>query len=83
MSELQDAVTLAQDLRVDAELAFRPSHADVELEAAIDIEMAIVLHDERYSHDERVAAFTRVADLHRQRRPQMVAHLELERGLRK
>lgn len=63
--------------------AFTPSLADAELEAAIDIEMAIVMHDERYSRDERVAAFERVARLHAQRRPQMVEHMEVSRGLRK
>lgn len=81
--DLQDAVTLAQDLRVDAELtAFRPDSGDMELEAAIEIEMTICLHDERYTRDQRVAAFEEVRRLHRQRRPQMVEWLEKQRGLR-
>lgn len=78
MNELQDAVTLAEDLR-----DFRPSLGDVELEAAIDIELTVVIHDERYTQEERVAAFERVKHLHGQRRPQMVAYLEREKGIAK
>ena len=62
---------------------FSPTLADAELEAAIDIEMAIVMHDERYTREQRVAAFQRVSELHRQRRPEVVAQLEKSRGLRK
>lgn len=75
--ELQDAVALARELP-----PFKPSYADIELEAAIEIEMVIVMHDERYTHAERVAAFEEVRRLHRQRRPEMVAFLERMRGLR-
>lgn len=76
MSAIQDAVTLSEDFA-----EFRPSLGDIELEAAIHIEMTVVMHDERYTRDERVAAFERVSQLHRQRRPEMVRHLERMRNL--
>lgn len=78
-AELQDAVTLAEDF---AAAAFRPSHGDVELEAAIQIELTICIHDHRYTREQRVAAWQEVERLHSQRRPEMVAWLEQQRGLK-
>lgn len=76
-ADLQDAVPLAEDFA-----EFSPSHADVELEAAIQIELTICIHDERYTREQRAAAWQEVERLHRQRRPEMVAHLERKKGLR-
>ena len=62
---------------------FTPTLADAELETDFNMQMMIVMDDKRFSRCERVAAFEKACDLHRQRRPEMIEHLERSRGLRK
>lgn len=62
---------------------FTPTLADAELEANISVEMMKVIRDDLFTREERVVAFEVACRLHRQRRPEMVEHLERSRGLRK
>lgn len=55
--------------------------ADVELEIAFDNELYLCVTGR--TREERVAAFERAQDLHKQRRPHMVARFEKQSGLRK
>lgn len=74
MSALQDAVMLADEL---APITV----ADIELEIAFDLELRHCVEGRTYA--ERRAAFERAQDLHKQRRPHMVARFEMERGLKR
>ncbi len=77
MSEIQDAVTLARDLREYVPITV----ADIELELAFDLQMHLCCTGR--TRQERVAAFERAQELHAQRRPHMDEKFERERGLRK
>lgn len=74
MSELQDAVTLAEELQ-------RQTLAEATLETAISVtcaELSLAI-----TADEQREVFARIQEMHRQRTPAMVARLERHRGLRK
>ena len=62
---------------------FTPTLADAQLEASISVQLMIVMEDSRFTRSERIEAFEAAARLHRQRRPEMVAHLERQRRLGK
>lgn len=62
-------------------MTFTPTLADVELEAAIDIEITLAMKGA--TAGERVFGLEKAWELAKQRRPEMVEHIERSRGLRK
>lgn len=62
----------------------RITAADIDLELAIDNEITCCLEASAAGdRGECAASLERAMDLHRQRTPQMVAYLEVKRGLRR
>lgn len=61
-------------------MSYTPTLADAELEAAIAMEVALTMYSPEKAA--RAAAMERAQQLHTQRTPQMVEHLERQRGLR-